>query len=207
MADAARGHSAATLFEASGLECACDRAVRAAWPGARVAGPAFTVQGAAGDNLALHRAAVAAPAGSVLVADVRGAANGHWGEILTVAAQQRGIAGLVIDGGVRDIEGLQRLEFPVFSRNNTVRGTSKTHPGRFSEPVRVGGIIVGPGDLIVGDTDGVVALAALRASQILDAADARVAAEKRAIEALRHGATTLEYYHLDRGPAGAGTLR
>jgi 4-hydroxy-4-methyl-2-oxoglutarate aldolase len=134
VARGARGHSAATLYEAAQsalgeADVAVDPGIHAACPGAAVAGPAFTVQGAGGDNLALHRAVLAAPAGAVLVADLGGAAHGHWGEVLAVAALQRGIAGLVIDGGVRDVDQLRELGFPVFSRNNTVRGTRKLFPG------------------------------------------------------------------------------
>ena len=155
MTDLAGGHSTATLYEASKLDCVCQAALRAAWPGARLAGPAFTVRGVGGDNLALHHAVLAAPPGSVLVADLQVAAHGHWGEILAVAAQLRGIVGLVIDGGVRDVDELARMQFPVFARTITVRGTSKDHLGDFNVPVHIGGIVVHPGDLIVGDADGV----------------------------------------------------
>jgi Aldolase/RraA len=131
MTDAARRHSAATLYEASApAGRACDADVRAIWPGARVAGPAFTVRGVGGDNLALHRAVYAAATGSVLVADVQAAAHGHWGEVLAVAAQQRGLLGLVLDGGVRDVAELAALGFPVFARHVSVRGTGKDHPGQ-----------------------------------------------------------------------------
>lgn len=197
MTDAARGHSTATLYEAAASAArACDPGLRAAWPGARVAGPAFTVQGIGGDNLALHRAVAAAPAGSVLVVDLQGAQHGHWGEILAVAARQRGILGLVVDGGVRDTAEQAELGFPVFARHITVVGTGKDHPGRFDAPVRVGGVVVRPGDLVVGDADGVVVVPAEAAHKTLDRSDDRVAAEERALEAVRGGATTLEYYGL-----------
>ena len=94
--DIARGHSTATLYEAAqsvepGLARVCDPGLRPVWPGARIASAAFTIAGRAGDNLALHRALLRAPAGSVLVADLQGGAYGHWGEILAVAAQQHAI--------------------------------------------------------------------------------------------------------------------
>ncbi|MGA5356099.1 RraA family protein [Streptomyces purpurascens] len=201
MTDAARGHGTATLYEASAEAArACDPALRAAWPGARVAGPAFTVQGVGGDNLALHRAVAEAPPGSVLVADLQGARHGHWGEILAVAAQQRGIRGLVVEGGVRDTAEQAELDFPVFARHITVVGTGKDHPGRFDVPVRVGDVVVRPGDLVVGDADGVVVVPAEAVPGTLDRADARVLAEQRALEAIRTGTTTLEYYGLPTGP-------
>ncbi|MBZ3906367.1 RraA family protein [Streptomyces griseiscabiei] len=200
MTDMARGHSTATLYEASaGTAHACDPALRAAWPGACVAGPAFTVQGIGGDNLALHRAVAEAPAGSVLVVDLQGARHGHWGEILAVAAQQRGVLGLVVDGGVRDTAEQAELGFPVFARHITVVGTGKEHPGRFASPVRVADVVVHPGDLVVGDADGVVVVPAQGVTQTLDRADARVAAEQRALEAIRTGVTTLRYYDLPTG--------
>lgn len=201
MTAAARGHSAATLYEACPDGHACDPALRSVWPGARVAGPAFTVQGIGGDNLALHQAVATAPPGSVLVADLQAAAHGHWGELLAVAAQQRGIAGVVIDGGVRDVAEQAALGFPAFARQVAVAGTGKEHPGRFGVPVRVGGVVIWPADLVVGDADGVVVIPASSVGTTLDRADARVASEQRALEAIRGGMTTIEYYHLPTGPA------
>lgn len=196
MSSPAGGHSAATLYEAAKLPCACDPGLRAAWPGAKVAGPAFTVRGIGGDNLALHNAVLAAPAGSVLVVDLQGAAYGHWGEVLAVAAQHRGIAGLVIDGGVRDSEEMGAMNFPVFSRHVTVVGTVKDYAGDLRSPVRVGGIVVRTGDLIVGDADGVVVLPQNKAAAIISRADQRVADEHRIISEIRAGKSTLELYNL-----------
>ncbi|WP_327699779.1 RraA family protein [Streptomyces sp. NBC_00459] len=192
--DLARGHSSATLSEASGLSVALAPEIRSLWAGARLCGPAFTVQGAGGDNLALHHAVLQAPAGSVLVADLGGARFGHWGEILTVAAQRRGIAGLLIDGGVRDAAETEALGFPVFSRNNAILGTRKDFPGVFGRPVGVGGLIIRTGDLVVGDVDGVVALPASDTERILDRADARVAHENELMRQLRAGRSTLDLY-------------
>lgn len=194
MSDMARGHSAATLLEASGADIAIDREIRAAWPGARLCGPAFTVQGAGGDNLALHHAVVRAPRRHVLVVDAGGAAFGHWGEVLTVAAQERGILGLLIDGGVRDRAELAELGFPVFSRNDAVLGTRKDFAGVFGGAIRLAGTTVQPGDLIVGDADGVVRVPVGEIDRVLDAADARVQDEQRIMAQLRAGRTTLDLY-------------
>ncbi|MFI0446325.1 RraA family protein [Actinomadura sp. 6N118] len=193
--DLARGHSSATLSEASGLDVALSPEIRLLWTGAWLCGPAFTVQGAGGDNLALHHAVLQAPPGSVLVADVGGARFGHWGEILTVAAQHRRIAGLLIDGGVRDAAETAALGFPVFSRNNAILGTRKDFRGVLGCPVKVGGITVHPGDLIVGDVDGVVALPASDIDRILDRADARVTHENELMKRLREGHSTLDLYN------------
>jgi 4-hydroxy-4-methyl-2-oxoglutarate aldolase len=210
-----RTHSTATLYEAALAEqrrrspddnrvdrkFAVDPAIRAAWPGACLAGPAYTVQGAGGDNLALHHAVQRAPTGSVLVADLCGATFGHWGEVLAVAAQQRGIAGLLIDGGVRDVEDLRRLAFPAFSRNNTVLGTRKFIPGVLDVEIEVGGVRVRSGDFVVGDADGAVVLPSEHAGAIIATADERVSDEESIIRALRAGRNTLDLYGLPRLPA------
>jgi len=196
--DPAHGHSSATLYEASGLPIALDPHIRAAWSGARLSGPAFTVQGRGGDNLALHHAVLAAPAGSVLVVDADGAQHGHWGEVLAVAAQQRGIVGLLIDGGVRDRDEQCQRGFPVFSRNDSILGTGKSYPGVLGQPVVLGGITIATGDLVVGDTDGVVAIAEFEVHRVLAAADARVAHEQDVFVQLLGGATTVDLYDLPR---------
>ena len=194
--DGARGHSPATLSEAAEKPIALDPRLQAAWIGARLCGPAFTVQGCGGDNLALHHAVLAAPAGSVLVVDVGGARHGHWGEVLAVAAQHRGIAGLLIDGGVRDRDELRDLRFPVFSRRNSVVGTRKHYHGQLGIPVRVGGVVISTGDLIVGDADGAVAIPAAEIDRVLDAADGRIEQERDFMNRLRAGVTTFELYQL-----------
>jgi 4-hydroxy-4-methyl-2-oxoglutarate aldolase len=154
-----------------------------------------------GDNLALHNAVLAAPAGSVLVVDAQGAEHGHWGEVLAAAAQHRGISGLVIDGGVRDTAEMSQMGFPVFSRSVTVVGTVKDYPGEFGAPVRVGKLVVHTGDLIVGDADGVVVLPEAEAAAIVARADQRVADERRILAEIKAGKSTLELYRLD--PNGA----
>lgn len=196
MSNEARGHSSATLYEASKLPCACDPGIKPAWSGAKVAGPAFTVRGVGGDNLALHHAVLNAPSGSVLVVDMQGAEHGHWGEILAAAAQHRGILGLVIDGGVRDTDEMAEMDFPVFSRSVTVVGTAKDYAGDFASPVRVGSLTVRSGDLVVGDADGVVVLPRDAVDAVLDKADQRIADEQRILAEILNGKSTLELYSL-----------
>src|SRR6185503_5825112 len=119
---------AATLGESGGA--AMEPRIRAAWSGAAVAGPAFTARCPDGDNLAIHVAVTRAPAGSVLVVDASDRpALGYWGEVLTTAAEARGIAGLVIDGGVRDVAALEAHAFPVFSSMIALRGATKQLAG------------------------------------------------------------------------------
>ncbi len=116
---------AATLGESGALPM--PGRIRPVWPGASVAAPAFPVTCTPGDNLAVHVAVAAAPAGAVLVVDVGDVPDrGYWGEVLTTAAQARGLAGLVIDGCVRDVAALERLAFPVFSRGWPYRVPPRT---------------------------------------------------------------------------------
>lgn len=183
-----------TIYEASRLPCALDPGLRPAWPGAEVSGPAFPVLCMPGDNLAIHRAVEVAPTGFVLV--VAGGARlvGYWGEVLTRAAQRQGINGLVIDGGVRDIDALERLAFPVFARGVSMLGTDKSAVGSIGEPVDLAGAVVTMGDLVVGDRDGVVCIPSGELPRVLAASQTRRATEVAMIEMIGAGAKTLDLY-------------
>jgi len=175
--------------------------IRAAWPGAVLAAPAFTVACAPGDNLAVHVAVTRCPAGSALVVDVGGLAErGYWGEVLTTAAEAAGISGLVIDGGVRDVTALQAHGFPVFSSTIALAGATKIGGGSVGTPVEVGDVPIRTGDWVVGDADGVAVVAAARVSEVLAAGRARAAKEARMFEELRAGRTTLELLGVDPSP-------
>jgi 4-hydroxy-4-methyl-2-oxoglutarate aldolase len=197
--DPSGGHSTATLYEAAGVDCAWQPGLRPVWPGVRVSGPAFTVAGIGGDNLALHRAVAHAPAGHVLVADLHGGVHGHWGEVLTIAAQERGLLGLVIGGGVRDVARLAALHFPVFASSVAVFRTGKDHPGRLGGPITLRGVRVGTHDLVTADADGVVVLPAAQAAATVRRADRCSRHEQRIVAELRAGQTTLRRYGLTRG--------
>ena len=189
----------ATLGE-SGARLTSPR-LRAAWSGARVAGPVLPVRCTPGDNLAVHVAVAAASPGSVLAVDVgQVAERGYWGEVLTIAALARGIAGLVIDGGVRDVEALERHRFPVFSATVALRGATKQWPGSVGRPVRVGGAPAEPGDWLVGDADGVVVLPGARLSEVVAAGRARSDKEQEYFRVLAGGTTTVELLGLDGSP-------
>lgn len=187
-----------TLYEASGLDCAVDPAIRGVWPGAAIAAPAYPVQCTPGDNLAIHIAMERAPRGSVLVVGTGNFVAGYWGEVLTVAAEAAGLQGLVIDGGARDIPALQRRRFPVFSRGVSVRGTVKASVASVGQPFAVTGIPVASGDLVVADDDGIVILPADQVERILAAGEARAAKEAVMMEKLAQGATTLELLGLQK---------
>lgn len=184
----------ATLYEASGLPCFLDPRLRPAWPGATVLGTALPVRTAPGDNLPLHLAVAQAQPGDVLVVDAGGVPHGYWGEVLTVAAQVRGIRGLVIDGGVRDTHRLEALGFGVFSSWIALAGTTKDDPGTVGAPIPFGGVTVARGDLVVGDSDGVVVLPAGRLDDILAAARERTRKEAAYLDRLRAGELTLDIY-------------
>ena len=156
---------AATLFEAAGQKGMIDPAIRPAWPGASLCGPVVTVLCPPGDNLMLHHAVTLAQPGDVLVASIHNfVLAGAWGEILTVAAQARGIAGLVIDGAVRDTGAIAPRGFPIFSRGLAIGSCTKERFGKINEPLIVGGILVRPGDIVVADVDGVVIIEQERAA-------------------------------------------
>jgi 4-hydroxy-4-methyl-2-oxoglutarate aldolase len=182
----------ATVHEAAGRTGNLDGRIRPIQTGTTVAGRAVTAACHPGDNLAIHRAVLAAGEGDVLVVEAGGHLAGYWGEILGVAAQVRGIAGLVIDGGCRDTAALRRLGFPVWSAGVSVQVTVKAVPGRVNEAVAVGGVVVRPGDYLLADDDGAVVVAAERIADVLDAAEARREREERGMARLREGATTFE---------------
>jgi 4-hydroxy-4-methyl-2-oxoglutarate aldolase len=186
----------ATLGEAGGL--ATERRLKPVWPGAAVAAPAYPVRCTPGDNLAVHVGVTTAPAGSVLVVDVGPVPDrGYWGEVLTTAAEAAGLAGLVIDGGVRDVAALEAHGFPVFSSTISLPGARKDQPGTVGAPVPVGGVSVARGDWVVGDVDGVTVVPAATLDAVIAAGEAREAKEVGFFAALRAGSTTVELLGLD----------
>lgn len=184
----------ATVYEASGLDCALDPALRPVWSGARIAGRALPVRTHPADNLPLHRALQHAQPGDVLVVDGREELCGYWGEVLAVAAQTRGVAGLIIDGGVRDIVEQEQLGFPVFARGVCVRRTGKNFPGLVGEAVTVAGVLVRPGDAVIADADGIVVLPPEAVAATLTASQARIDKEAAIMERIRAGELTVDIY-------------
>jgi 4-hydroxy-4-methyl-2-oxoglutarate aldolase len=196
VAAALAGLGSATLGESGGH--AAHRRLRPVWPGASIAAPAYPVGCTPGDNLAVHVAVTNAPRGSVLVVDVGQVADrGYWGEVLTTAAEAAGLAGLVLDGCVRDVGALEAHGFPVFSAGIALTGATKDKPGTVGRPVRVGGIVVSAGDWVVGDVDGITFVPDDAVGEVLAAGRAREAKEAGFFEALREGRTTVELLGLD----------
>lgn len=206
------GFDPATLYEAAGHRGMVDPTIRPAWPGARLCGVVATVECPPGDNLMLHHAVAAAEPGTVIVANLGSyLLTGAWGEILTVAAQAAGVAGLAVDGAVRDIGAIAEHEFPVFSRGLAIGACTKDRIGKLGTPIQFGGVTVRSGDIIVGDADGLVIIEQDRADAIYEAALGRRQKEAEMMAKLRQGKTTIELLGLpplkDTGVAGRGKSR
>ena len=195
--EAALQLSSATMHEAQGRRGALPPEIKPVAPTMRICGPAVTVHSPPGDNLWLHRAIYAAEPGDVLVvATDKGWDYGYWGEIMATAAQVRGLGGLVIDGGVRDIVLLREIDFPIFSRGLCIRGTGKDFGARgwINAPILIGDQVVDAGDLVVGDEDGVVVVKRGALDDVIKDSIERDERETRIIERVRKGEGTLSIY-------------
>ena len=186
----------ATLHEAAGQVGALPPAIKPVHPHWTVCGPAFPVACAPFHNIFIHEAVYAAPRGSVLVVSTDGGHDaGYWGDILSTAASQRGLAGVVLDGGARDSAALAELDFPVFSRGLAIRGTGKSRScGAAGTPVTIGEVTVRAGDLVLGDADGVVVVPAAQLPRALQAAHTRARTEEEVVRRLRAGESSLSIY-------------
>jgi 4-hydroxy-4-methyl-2-oxoglutarate aldolase len=169
----------ATVYEASGRHGLVDLDLVQVIRGSRACGPARTVRCGQGDNLMVHAAMDRARPGDVLVLTMPTPAPvALVGELLATQAKARGAAALLVDAAVRDLDELRELGLPVWARWVRVRGAAKEAVGSIDEPVEVGGASIRPGDLVVLDADGVVVVAAERATEVLEASHAREEAER-----------------------------
>jgi RraA family protein len=156
--------------------------------GGVLAGPAFTVKTRPGDNLMVHKALDIAEPGDIVVVDGGGdLTNSLIGEMMTAHAQQRGIAGIVIYGAIRDYDTLHAGNYPVFAAGVTHRGPYKDGPGEINVPIAIDGMVIAPGDLLVGDGDGLVCVPYEQTAEVLKATEAKHAAELKQIEAIKAG--------------------
>ena len=155
-------------------------------PTMRFAGPALTVEVRPGDNLMIHAALAIARPGDVIVVDGKGdLGSALMGEIMSQQALALGVAAVVIDGAVRDAEAIRALGFPMFAAGLNPNGPTKAVAGRLNHPVSVGGVTVRPGDLVVGDADGVTVIEREKAAAMLPLAAEKVAAETKRIADIR----------------------
>lgn len=186
------------LSDAMGKKGNMDSGIKPIFPEARLGGPAFTARLIPGDNLGAHIALNEAPAGHVLVLDYRGYCEaGPFGEIMALAAQQRGLAGVVIDGGCRDSLNIKEMGYPVFVRGLNPGGTVKESLGERNVPISCGGVPVNPGDIIVGDADGVVVIPKDKAEEVLYKAKQIMANEAKVLERIRAGESTMEIFNFN----------
>ena len=162
--------------------------LRPMYKGGTLAGPAFTVKTAPGDNLLVHKALDVAQPGDVIVVDAGGFADhAIIGELMAARAKQRGIAGLVIWGAIRDSAELGAASYPVFACAITHRGPYKNGPGEINVPIVMGGMPVNPGDIIVGDADGLVAVPQREAERVLASAKGILEKETAAMKQMQAG--------------------
>lgn len=188
----------ATIYEAQGAKGALDSGIKPIDPSMRLAGPAFTVDTRPADNLMLHYALLKAKRGDVLVVDAKAFMEaGPWGDVMTQQALQIGLAGLVINGAVRDAASIVEMGFPVFCRGLSIKSTGKNQRGEVNVPVCIGDVQINPGDIIVGDRDGLVVVRREEVEVAIRNSLARIEKEKLFREKIQNGVMTTELLGLD----------
>jgi 4-hydroxy-4-methyl-2-oxoglutarate aldolase len=199
-------YQAAILADVAGRRGALHGRIQPLRPSMKVAGTALTVEVRPGDNLMIHAAISLAKPGDVLVIDGKADQTAAlMGTIMMTACQKLGIAGVVVDGAVRDSLEIEEMGFPVFSFGTNPNGPTKLVPGRIGHPVTVGGVTVHPGDFILGDADGVVVVERDKIASLLPLAAKKVKDEAARIAAIKEGDTAAKW--LDAALRAAGVLK
>lgn len=154
----------------------------------KLTGVALTVRTRPGDNLMVHKALDMAKPGDVIVVEAQGdMTNSIIGELMCYYAIERGIAGIIIDGAIRDVDTISEMSLPVYARGVQPKGPYKDGPGEINVPICCGGLVINPGDIIVGDLDGVVAISPLEAPEILTKTKGTMVKEKEIMEQIKEG--------------------
>lgn len=205
--EAFRGLETVYLSDAMHKFNAMDSRVRPVVPNVRFAGRALTVRPALGDNLAVYMAFEHAAPGDVMVIESRGLTHvAQWGDLTSTVGESVGLAGAVMDGAVRDREGILRVGLPVFAAPDPVAtGGTRIGPGEINVAVSVGGVAVCPGDIIVGDDNGVVVVPSGDAARVLECAQALAAADADKMRSAATGLASLAW--IDEAARGAGYAR
>jgi len=194
-----KGSATGDLSDALGKVGNMDYKMKPIYPGISLVGSAVTVFCPVGDNLTIHKAIEVARAGDVLVVNSGGYVNaGLFGEIMSLACYHKGIKGLVIEGACRDSKKIRDISFPVFSYGINPGGTVKESFGSINTSIQCAGVLVNPGDIIVGDDDGVVVVPKGKAEDVLKKVKAKEEKEKKIRELLAAGKSTMEIYGFSR---------
>ncbi len=175
-----QGLATTAISDIIDLSCVMRYAIQPLWPDIpRIAGPAFTVRTAHHDNLMLHAAIYRAEPGDVIVVEAGDDAMAVAGGNVCAIAQKRGVAGFVVDGVIRDIGESRASGFPLFARGRSPIPAAKEGPGEINHPIRCGGVVVHPGDLVVADDEGIVVIPLAKAAEVLKKAQAKADADAK----------------------------
>ncbi len=187
------------ISDAQGRNNTMDASIKPLRSDWKMIGSAITVKAMVGNNLGVHQALYLAKEGDIIVVDGNGFENiAMWGGIMTEIAVKRKLAGLVVDGSIRDVESAIELNFPIFSRSISPRGPHKGWGDDVNVPISCGGVPVLPGDIILGDSDGIVVVHKRFAVEVLKHSKERIEMEKRWTQELKDGKTTFEVIGLNK---------
>ncbi|HEU0204318.1 MAG TPA: RraA family protein [Burkholderiaceae bacterium] len=203
----ASAFASSILADVAGRRGALNGRIKPLSPSMKFAGTAITVEVRPGDNLMIHAALAIAQPGDVLMIDGKGdLSSALMGEIMSHQAMALGVAAVVMDGAVRDSEAIRAMGFPMFAAGTNPNGPTKSVAGRLNHPISIGGVTVHPGDLVVGDADGVTVIERTKAAAMLPLAAAKVAAETKRIAGIKDR-QALRPDWLDDALRAAGVLK